>query len=63
MEGKANRQIYINPHHIEYLETEHKTIITLLSGKKYAVQESPEELIDRIIKYRQKIGVFGNQEE
>ena len=48
IEGKT-----INPELIETIETTPDTILTLTSGKKYVVKESPEELIKRFIKYQQ----------
>lgn len=60
--GKANRELYINPHHIEYVEQEGDLIITFLSGKRLLIQESFETLYKRIIQYRRRIGVFKNEE-
>ena len=34
--------------------------LTMLTGKKVVVRESPEEVIERIVAYRRKIGI--NQE-
>ncbi|MDC7220157.1 MAG: flagellar FlbD family protein [Spirochaetales bacterium] len=58
MEGKQGRKIYLNPHQIEYLETDgERTSITLLSGKRYAVQEDEKVIVDRIVEYRRRIGI------
>ncbi len=58
MEGKQGRKIYLNPHQIEYIETEgERTTITLLSGKKYAVMENEKTIVDRIVEYRRRIGI------
>lgn len=58
MEGKQSRKIYLNPHQIEYIETEgERSTVTLLSGKKYAVLEKAPELIERIVAYRKSIGI------
>jgi len=62
MEGKSARQIYLNPHQIEYIEYDEKTAITLLSGKKLIATESPEELIERIVSYRKRLGQWSNEE-
>ncbi|MBN2625480.1 MAG: flagellar FlbD family protein [Spirochaetales bacterium] len=58
MEGKQGRKIYLNPHQIEYIETDgERTSITLLSGKKYAVREDEKTILKRIINYRRSIGI------
>ena len=51
---------WINPHQIESMEENPDLTISLLSGKKVVVREKPDEIIDRIVKYRRKIGI--NQE-
>ena len=45
---------------IESMEENPDLTISLLSGKKVVVREKPDEIIDRIVKYRRKIGI--NQE-
>lgn len=57
MDGK---RYWINPHQVEYMEETPDLTLTMLSGKKVVVRESPEEVIDRIVSYRRKIGI--NQE-
>ncbi len=57
MDGK---RYWINPHQVEYMEETPDLTLTMLSGKKVVVRESPEEVIARIVAYRRKIGV--NQE-
>jgi flagellar protein FlbD len=58
MEGKQGRKIYLNPHQIEYIEAAgERTSITLLSGKRYAVQEDEKTIVDRIVEYRRRIGI------
>lgn len=57
MDGK---RYWINPHQVEYMEETPDLTLTMLSGKKVVVRESPEEVIDRIVAYRRKIGI--NQE-
>ena len=54
-------EYWLNPHVIEIIEVIPDTIITLGSGKKLVVRESPEEIFDEIVKYRQKLGQFGNE--
>ena len=57
MDGK---RYWINPHQVEYMEETPDLTLTMLSGTKVVVRESPEEVIDRIVSYRRKIGI--NQE-
>ena len=54
------KKYWLNPHQIEYMEQTPDLTLTMLSGKKVVVRESPEEVIDRIVAYRRKIGI--NQE-
>ena len=54
-------EYYINPHQIESIETKPDTTLLMLSGKHVIVQEKVEEVIEKIIEYRKKIGVFGNE--
>lgn len=59
LDGKA---YYVNPHQIEYIETNPDTTLIMLSGKRLVVQEEYETLLDRIIAYRRQIGAFKNEE-
>ena len=47
----------VNPHQIEAMEQNPDVTLALLSGKKIVVKESPEEIIERIVIYRKKIGM------
>ena len=55
------KKYWVNPHQIESMECNPDLTLTLLSGKKVVVKESPEEVIDKIVEYRRRIGTF-NQE-
>ncbi len=55
-------QYWLSPHQIETIEMKPDTTITLVSGKKLVVKESPELIFDEIVGYRQKLGQFGNEE-
>lgn len=48
---------YINPHMIESMESLPDLTITMLSGKKVIVRNSPEDIINKIVDYRKKIGI------
>ncbi len=46
---------------IELIDQKPDTTITLNSGKLLIVKESPEEIFDEIVVYRQKLWPFGNE--
>ncbi|MBP5465592.1 MAG: flagellar FlbD family protein [Treponema sp.] len=54
------KKYWINPHQVEYMEETPDLTLTMLTGKKVVVRESPEEVIERIVAYRRRIGI--NQE-
>ena len=58
MNGK---KYWINPHQIESMEQNPDLTLTLLSGKKVVVTEAPQDIVDKIVEYRKRIGGF-NQE-
>lgn len=51
------KNYWVNPHMIESMESTPDLTLTMLSGKKIIVKNSPEELIEKIISYRKKIGI------
>ena len=56
------KEFYVNPHQIEFMEATPDCVITMLSEKKLVISESVEEIIDRIIEYRQKLGDWHRDE-
>jgi flagellar protein FlbD len=56
------REFYLNPHQIEYIELNPDTTLIMLSGKRLVVKEDFQTIFDRIIAYRQEIGVYHNEE-
>ena len=52
------KKYWINPHQIESMEENPDLTLTLLSGKTVVVKDSPTEIIDKIIAYRQRIGIY-----
>lgn len=48
-------QFVINADWIETVESTPDTVITLTNGKKFVVAEKIEEIIDRVIEYKQKV--------
>ncbi len=55
------KSFYLNPHIIEYIESVPDTLISLLNGTTLYVKEKPEEIIDKIVDYRKRIGLFKNE--
>ena len=52
---------WINPHQIETIECNPNVTLQMLSGKYYVIKERPEEILESIVAYRRKIGVFKNE--
>ena len=55
-------EYYINPHQIESIEIRPDTTLLMLSGKHAVIREGVEDVIDRIVEYRRRIGGFKNEE-
>lgn len=53
---------YVNPHQIEYIETNPDTTLTMLSGKRLVVREDYQTVFRRIVEYRRLIGALKNEE-
>lgn len=51
------KKYWVNPHMIESMETNPDLTLTMLSGKKIIVKNSPAEIINKIIEYRKNIGI------
>ncbi|OHD68998.1 MAG: flagellar protein [Spirochaetes bacterium RBG_16_49_21] len=45
-------EFILNDHHIETIEETPDTVITLTNEKKYLVQESKDEIIQKIVEYQ-----------
>ena len=56
------RNYYVNPHQIEYIESNPDTTLIMLSGKRLVVREPYDEIFERIVSYRKLIGAFKNEE-
>ena len=48
----------LNADLIEFVEAKPDTHITLVTGKKLLVRETPQEVIDRVIEFRRAAGSF-----
>lgn len=53
--GLNNRPIVINAEQIEKLEAVPESLITLVNGNKYLVTDSIDEIIDKVIQYKNRI--------
>ncbi len=53
---------YVNAELIEFIESTPDTVISTTTGKKIVVSETVEEVIERIIEFRNKIVCFKNIE-
>lgn len=53
--GLDNKEFILNSDIIEKLEAIPESLITLTNGRKYLVQESNEEIVEKIIEYKRKI--------
>jgi flagellar protein FlbD len=53
---------WLNPHQIEYMESNPDTTLIMLSGKRIVVKEKAPTVIERIVAYRSLIGSFKNEE-
>ena len=55
-------EYYINPHQVESMEVRPDTTLYMLSGKYVVIREGVEDIINRIVEYRQRIGGFKNED-
>ena len=51
------KKYWVNPHMIESMECTPDLTLTMLSGNKIIVRNPPEEIIEKIMEYRNKIGI------
>jgi flagellar protein FlbD len=58
----SGKTFWLNPHQIEYMESNPDTTLTMLSGKRIVVREKASEVLERIVVYRRQIGAFKNEE-
>jgi len=50
-----NVPLTLNSDLIEHIDATPDTLIALVSGQKYMVRESPEEVVDRVVAFRQSL--------
>lgn len=56
------KEFYVNPHQIEYIESNPDTTLIMLSGKRLIVREDYQSIFKKIVDYRRLIGAFKNEE-
>jgi flagellar protein FlbD len=54
LDGSA---VVVNADVIAWLESTPDTVVSLLNGEKLLVRETPRELIDRAVAYRQRLNI------
>lgn len=60
---RLNGTIYfVNPHQIEYIESNPDTTLIMLSGKRLIVREDYQSVYNKILAYRSAIGALKNEE-
>jgi len=50
-----DEEFILNSDLIEYISQTPDTVITLTSGKKLMVKETPEQVVDRVVEFRHRI--------
>ena len=50
-----NRRVVINADLIKYVESTPDTIVTLTTGERMLVKETPEEVVGRVIEYGRRL--------
>lgn len=53
-----NTEFILNCELIEFIEETPDTVITLTTGKKVVVKESAEEIIKKIVEYKNSIYIY-----
>jgi flagellar protein FlbD len=50
------RPLVVNAELIETVEATPDTVVSLTNGKKFVVLEDPEEVVERVVRYRRRAG-------
>lgn len=53
--GLDHKEFIINAEQIEIIEAIPECVITLISGKKYIVTDTCDEIIEKVVKYKNRI--------
>ena len=52
-----NEDVIVNSDLIEMIEMTPDTVLTLTTGKKLMVRESSDDVIERVLQYRERVGI------
>ncbi len=52
------RKVIVNAELIKYVESTPDTILTLTTGEKLIVLETPDEVVNRVVEYGRRLRVF-----
>lgn len=52
-------KIVINAELIESLEGEREAVVSLATGNRFVVRESPDEIIEKVLEYRRAVNAQG----
>ena len=53
-----DRHVVVNADLIKFVESTPDTILTLTTGEKIIVRETPEEIVGRVIDYGRRLRIF-----
>lgn len=53
--GMNGKEVFLNDNQIEKIEEVPETVITLMNGNKYIVEESADEVISKIVEFKRSI--------
>lgn len=53
--GMNGKEVFLNDNQIEKIEEVPETVITLMNGNKYIVEESVDEVISKIVEFKKTI--------
>ncbi|WP_234119852.1 flagellar FlbD family protein [Clostridium hydrogenum] len=53
--GMNGKEVFLNDSQIEKIEEVPETVITLMNGNKYIVEESVDEVISKIVEFKRSI--------
>ncbi len=54
-------EVFLNADLVETLEAAPDTIITLVDGRRVIVREAPDEVVDRIVRFRASVIVAADE--
>lgn len=55
LKGMNGKEYVLNDNQIEKIEEVPETVITLINGNKYIVEETADEVIDKVIIFKRQI--------